>query len=175
MKETVSTRFVATLAMVNIVFSRVSLQQEEQQSTTERVFHDRQYQVDAAIVRIMKMRKTLSHNMLIAELYNQLKFPVKVTTLFIPSCSYWNLKLRKYEFVFVLQPADLKKRIESLIDRDYMERDRENTNQYNYVAWRTRCIPTPVLHFVHAPASHMCIVFCSFRCGRRQSRSSNNS
>ena len=54
------------------------VQQEEQQSTTERVFHDRQYQVDAAIVRIMKMRKSLSHNMLIAELYNQLKFPVKV-------------------------------------------------------------------------------------------------
>lgn len=32
------------------------------------------------------------------------------------------------------QPADLKKRIESLIDRDYMERDKENPNQYNYVA-----------------------------------------
>ncbi|RXM28375.1 Cullin-4B [Acipenser ruthenus] len=31
-------------------------------------------------------------------------------------------------------PADLKKRIESLIDRDYMERDKENPNQYNYVA-----------------------------------------
>ena len=25
-------------------------------------------------------------------------------------------------------------RIESLIDRDYMERDKENPNQYNYVA-----------------------------------------
>lgn len=32
------------------------------------------------------------------------------------------------------QPADLKKRIESLIDRDYMERDKENPNQYNYIA-----------------------------------------
>ena len=32
------------------------------------------------------------------------------------------------------QPADLKKRIESLIDRDYMERDKDNANQYNYVA-----------------------------------------
>ena len=42
------------------------------------------------------------------ELYNQLKFPVK--------------------------PPDLKKRIESLIDRDYMERDKDNANQYNYVA-----------------------------------------
>ncbi|XP_053555260.1 cullin-4B [Bombina bombina] len=81
---------------------------EEQASTTERVFQDRQYQIDAAIVRIMKMRKTLSHNLLVSEVYNQLKFPVK--------------------------PADLKKRIESLIDRDYMERDKENPNQYNYVA-----------------------------------------
>lgn len=32
------------------------------------------------------------------------------------------------------QPADLKKRIESLIDRDYMERDKDNANEYNYVA-----------------------------------------
>ena len=81
---------------------------EEQASTTERVFQDRQYQIDAAIVQIMKMRKTLSHNLLVSEVYNQLKFPVK--------------------------PADLKKRIESLIDRDYMERDKENPNQYNYIA-----------------------------------------
>ena len=35
---------------------------------------------------------------------------------------------------FAFQPADLKKRIESLIDRDYMERDKDNPNQYNYVA-----------------------------------------
>ncbi|KAF7668273.1 hypothetical protein LDENG_00025440 [Lucifuga dentata] len=81
---------------------------EEQVSTTERIFQDRQYQIDAAVVRIMKMRKTLSHNLLVSELYNQLKFPVK--------------------------PGDLKKRIESLIDRDYMERDKETPNQYHYVA-----------------------------------------
>ena len=56
----------------------------------------------------MKMRKTLSHNLLVSEVYNQLKFPVK--------------------------PADLKKRIESLIDRDYMERDKKNPSQYNYIA-----------------------------------------
>lgn len=53
-------------------------QNEEQKATEERVYQDRQYQIDAAIVRIMKMRKTLTHNLLISELYNQLKFPVKV-------------------------------------------------------------------------------------------------
>ena len=37
--------------------------------------------------------------------------------------------------VFLCQKApDLKKRIESLIDRDYMERDKDNPNRYNYVA-----------------------------------------
>lgn len=81
---------------------------EENTSTTERVFQDRQYQVDAAVVRIMKTRKTLSHNLLISELFNQLKFPVK--------------------------SADLKKRIESLIEREYMERDKDNPNTYHYVA-----------------------------------------
>ncbi|XP_049729460.1 cullin-4B-like [Elephas maximus indicus] len=81
---------------------------EEKTVTTERVFQDRQYQVDAAIVRIMKIRKTLNHSVLLSELYNQLKFTLK--------------------------PGDLKKRIESLIDRDYMERDKENPNQYKYIA-----------------------------------------
>lgn len=60
-------------------------QNEEQKATEERVYQDRQYQIDAAIVRIMKMRKTLTHNLLISELYNQLKFPVKVYILFF-SC-----------------------------------------------------------------------------------------
>ncbi|XP_037664116.1 cullin-4A-like [Choloepus didactylus] len=81
---------------------------EEKVSTRERVFQDRQYQIDAAILRIMKMRNTLGHNLLVSELYNQLKFPVK--------------------------PGDLKKRIESLIERAYMEREKDNLNQYHYVA-----------------------------------------
>lgn len=59
------------------------LQTEEQKATEERVFQDRQYQIDAAIVRIMKMRKTLSHNLLITELFNQLTFPVKVSEIYM--------------------------------------------------------------------------------------------
>lgn len=63
-------------------------QNEEQKATEERVYQDRQYQIDAAIVRIMKMRKTLTHNLLISELYNQLKFPVKVRIYYIFFCLY---------------------------------------------------------------------------------------
>ena len=59
-------------------------------------------QIDAAIVRVMKTRKSLSHKLLVAELLQQLRFPIKA--------------------------SDLKKRIESLIDREYLERDRDNAN-----------------------------------------------
>ena len=69
----------------------------------------RQYQIDAVIVRTMKARKTLSHNMLMSELMTQLKFPAR--------------------------PGDLKKRIESLIEREYLARDENDNSMYNYLAW----------------------------------------
>ncbi|KAI9351369.1 cullin [Obelidium mucronatum] len=81
---------------------------EENKDTTEKVFADRQYQVDAAIVRIMKTRKKLTHTLLIAELFEQLKFPIKA--------------------------QDLKKRIESLIDREYLEREKSDSTTYIYLA-----------------------------------------
>lgn len=31
-------------------------------------------------------------------------------------------------------PADLKKRIESLIEREYLERDKDQPSTYNYLA-----------------------------------------
>lgn len=82
--------------------------QEEQSMTEERVFQDRQYQIDAAIVRIMKTRKKLSHNQLAAEVFEHVRFPIR--------------------------GHDLKVRIESLIERDYLHRSQENPNEYNYVA-----------------------------------------
>ena len=72
------------------------------------MFRDREYQVDAVIVRTMKARKRLSHAMLMAELMTQLRFPA--------------------------QASDLKKRIESLIERDYLERDKDDSAFYNYLA-----------------------------------------
>lgn len=100
--------FAAPLYRIKVNAIQMKETVEENTNTTERVFQDRQYQVDAAIVRIMKTRKVLSHTLLITELFQQLKFPIK--------------------------PADLKKRIESLIDREYLERDKNNPQIYNYLA-----------------------------------------
>eukprot|EP00386_Alphamonas_edax_P010400 GDKI01033636.1.p1 GENE.GDKI01033636.1~~GDKI01033636.1.p1 ORF type:complete len:117 (+),score=38.06 GDKI01033636.1:34-351(+) len=99
-----------TNKLVRIVVNQIQAREtkEEADQTEARVFEDRQYQVDAAIVRIMKYRKTLSHNLLLAELFQQLAFPCR--------------------------GADVKKRIESLIEREYLERDPENANVYNYLA-----------------------------------------
>ncbi|KAG5884653.1 hypothetical protein JTB14_005397 [Gonioctena quinquepunctata] len=81
---------------------------EEQQATEKSVLADRQFQIDAAIVRILKDKKKISHNELISELFNMLDIPVK--------------------------PYDLKKRIELLIEREYMERDKDDSTNYVYIA-----------------------------------------
>jgi cullin 3 len=74
------------------------------------VLEARKNGVEAAIVRIMKSRKTLEHNNLMAEVVKQLssKFPT--------------------------EPSFIKKRIESLIEREYIERDKENRRIYHYLA-----------------------------------------
>ena len=70
---------------------------------------DRTHVIEASIVRIMKARKTLGHNDLIAEVLNQLAF-------FKPNAKF------------------IKKRIESLIDREYLERSADSGSTYNYLA-----------------------------------------
>ncbi|EED22944.1 nuclear pore complex subunit Nup192, putative [Talaromyces stipitatus ATCC 10500] len=81
---------------------------EENKTTHERVAADRHYETQAAIVRIMKSRKTITHAELVAEV-------IKAT------------RSRG-----VLEPAEIKKNIEKLIEKDYMER--EEGNRYSYLA-----------------------------------------
>mmetsp|Transcript_17124 Transcript_17124/g.35637 ORF Transcript_17124/g.35637 Transcript_17124/m.35637 type:complete len:209 (-) Transcript_17124:928-1554(-) len=100
--------FEHKLRRLKINTIQVKETKEESQQTTEKVFQERQLQIDAAVVRIMKTRRTMSHTQLISELYDQLKFPHK--------------------------PADLKRRIESLIEREYLERDASNAQIYTYLA-----------------------------------------
>jgi len=54
---------------------------EETERTHEEIFRDRQYQVDAAIVRIMKARKKIQHNGLIAELMSQVSLTLSSSLL----------------------------------------------------------------------------------------------
>ena len=91
---------------INVLQAKETM--EEKEVTEERIALDRQYMIDAAVVRIMKARKELSHQQLIGEVFEQVKFKLKA--------------------------LDVKRRIESLIGRDYLERDSEDQQLYKYVA-----------------------------------------
>lgn len=83
---------------------------QEVEHTMNAVDEDRKLYLQAAIVRIMKSRKILKHNALIQEILSQ----SKVT--FAPSISL------------------IKKCIESLIDKQYIERTPTGSDEYSYVA-----------------------------------------
>lgn len=76
----------------------------------------------------MKARKSLPHAKLIEELYAQLKFPVQVTNT-AQCCWWWWWWVTCFP-----QASDLKKRIESLLEREYLEFADENESAYNYLA-----------------------------------------
>ncbi|PVU98881.1 hypothetical protein BB559_001201 [Furculomyces boomerangus] len=75
-----------------------------------KIDEERRVLVDAAIVRIMKSRRKLDHSNLVAETISQLKIR------FMPS------------------PHLIKLRIDSLIDRDYIERSKQDRKLYTYIA-----------------------------------------
>lgn len=88
---------------------RIPMASLDDANSVKRVEEDRSIAIEAATVRIMKARKTLSHQQLTGEVLTQLEFfspPVKM----------------------------IKKRIEALIDREYLERDPENPTIYKYLA-----------------------------------------
>lgn len=66
--------------------------------------------VEATIVKVMKTRRRIEHNLLMTETTKIL------TQKFNPD------------------PVMIKKRIESLIDREYMERDADDRRYYKYIA-----------------------------------------
>ena len=82
----------------------------EKQETRQKVDEDRKPQIEAAIVRVMKSRKEMDHNSLISEVTQQL------TSRFLP------------------HPNVIKKRIESLIEREFLERDKDDWRKYKYLA-----------------------------------------
>nr|GEV02965.1 cullin-1-like [Tanacetum cinerariifolium] len=83
---------------------------DERKKVVEDVDKDRRYAIDASIVRIMKSRKVLNHQQLVSEVVEQLG------------------RMFKPDFKVI------KKRIEDLITREYLERDKENPQQFRYLA-----------------------------------------
>uniref|UniRef100_A0A0K8SH59 Cullin-2 n=3 Tax=Lygus hesperus TaxID=30085 RepID=A0A0K8SH59_LYGHE len=82
---------------------------QELEQTVTAVDEDRKLYLQAAIVRIMKSRKILRHNALIQEVLSQSK-------AFAPAISM------------------IKKCIEALIDKQYIERTPNSSDEYSYVA-----------------------------------------
>ncbi|KAJ0988375.1 hypothetical protein J5N97_006731 [Dioscorea zingiberensis] len=85
-------------------------QVDERKKVVEGVAKDRRYAVDAAIVRIMKHHKVLGHQQLMSE------------------CDEYLGRIFKPDFKLI------KKRIEDLIGREYLERDANDSNVYRYIA-----------------------------------------
>ena len=76
----------------------------------DNVNDQRKHLIEAAIVRIMKTRKELMHNALVAEVSKQL--------------------IQRFK----PEPKYIKQRIENLIDREYLERSEDHRGLYKYLA-----------------------------------------
>ncbi|KAL3632033.1 Cullin-1 [Castilleja foliolosa] len=83
---------------------------DERKKLVEDVEKERKYTIDASLVRIMKSRKVLGYQQLVSECIEQL------SRIFKPDVNA------------------IKKRIEDLIDREFLERDNDNPNMFKYLA-----------------------------------------
>ncbi|KAL3525530.1 hypothetical protein ACH5RR_013902 [Cinchona calisaya] len=83
---------------------------DERKKVVEDVVKDRRYAIDASIVRIMKSGKVLGHQQLVQECVQQMSH------------------------MFKPDVKAIKARIEDLITREYLDRDRDNPQLYKYLA-----------------------------------------
>ena len=107
---TYNANFTDKARRIKVPMIAAKITQEEKDSTRATVDEDRKHAIEAAIVRIMKTRKTLDHQKLVLEASTQLMRHFKP------------------------DPRQIKKRIEDLIAREYLERDASNSTVYKYLA-----------------------------------------
>jgi len=99
-------RFTANAKFTSNMRKIRILMPEKTSHNAKKVEEDRNHAIEASIVRIMKARKTLRHQQLQMEVLSQLCF-------------------------FKPNPRVIKKRIESLIEREYLERSEGDNKVYN--------------------------------------------
>ena len=109
-KFELNTDFKSKLIKVKISPVVLKESKEQFQETQQKLDEERKWAMDATVVRIMKARKVMEHRDLVLECTQQL------SGRFFPS------------------PEQLKKRIESLIEREYLERSKDSRTKYNYLA-----------------------------------------
>eukprot|EP00455_Lapot_gusevi_P043272 TRINITY_DN5238_c0_g1_i4.p1 TRINITY_DN5238_c0_g1~~TRINITY_DN5238_c0_g1_i4.p1 ORF type:complete len:690 (-),score=273.95 TRINITY_DN5238_c0_g1_i4:174-2243(-) len=107
----INAQFTSKLYKTKIPLMKTVKEAKEEESEKERDIEvQRRHQVDAAVVRIMKTRKTLPHVQLFTEVVQQL------ASRFQP------------------KPQLIKQRIEHLIEMEYLERDKNDRTLYHYLA-----------------------------------------
>ncbi|KAM9836561.1 cullin-3-like [Aulostomus maculatus] len=106
----VNDKFSSKLHKVKIPALAAKQASHERKEARLRVDDNRKHETDAAIVRVMKSKKKMQHDVLVAEVTQQLQAR------------------------FPLSPSAIKRCIESLIEREFLARTPEDHQVYTYVA-----------------------------------------
>lgn len=109
-KFMINPKFTCQTVRVTVPLLNVGDNSKRQTEEEAAIAQQRQHQVDAAIVRVMKTRKTLKHAALVGEVVTQLR------ARFDP------------------KPQLIKRRIEAMIEQEYLERGESDRSTYNYLA-----------------------------------------
>src|SRR5690554_261140 len=102
----VNRKFQSALAVVQLTPVQARQVEAVQNQTMEKLLRNRAHAIDANLVRIMKARQKLSHTELVTQLQSQVPFDVDAATI--------------------------KTRISSLIEREFIERDKQSPQIYHY-------------------------------------------
>ena len=95
--------------IVPVLANKEQIEENIGQAVSESVEDDRKHMIEAVIVKIMKSRRVIMHQMLVNEV------------------------IKMVSWKFVANQKQIKGRIENLIEREFLQRDPKNPNMYTYI------------------------------------------